>query len=287
MPLPPTPPEQKPPVKRSPLQRSRPVAINGCVSMDVSYTKNLYHLERTHFKYTYMDLVELDISGTDIKSIALLRMCPRLSKLIMRCMNALYDEDDIANFGLETLSECKSLTHLDMNRFTLFYLDEDDMIDIRPLLSKEFLAQLTTLLVGAGTCGNRGPLRWLSMDSITYILEYAVNVRTLDISEHVKGNLDQDSFKSLKKLEHLTMRGYNVWTHTHDYMDEDHVPLLPRMSLCPNLKIIDLRLLFGVGDLGDIGMCENLECLRIDLDSFEDFTKDIKNLPARIRVDTF
>lgn len=169
MPLPPTPPEQKPPVKRSPLQRSRPVAINGCVSMDVSYTKNLYQLERTRFNYTYMDLVELDISGTDIKSIALLRMCPRLSKLIMRCMNAIYDEDDIASFGLETLSECKSLTHLDMNRFSLFYLDEDDLIDIRPLLSKEFLAQLTTLLVGAGTCGNRGPLRWLSMDSITCI----------------------------------------------------------------------------------------------------------------------
>lgn len=281
----PTPPEHTKPIKRSPLIKSRPVVTNGGAAiMDVSYTKNLYQLERTHFTYTYMDLVEVDISGTDIKSIALLRMCPRLSKLVMSCMNALYDEDDIASFGLETLSECKSLTHLDMNRFSLFYLDEDDLIDIRPLLSKEFLAQLTTLLVGAGTCGNRGPLRWLSMDSITCILEYAVNVRTLDISEHVKGNLDQDSFKSLKKLEHLTMRGYNVWTHTHDYMDEDHVPSLPRMSLCPNLKIIDLRLLFGVGDLGDIGLCENLECLRIDMDSFDEFTKDIKNLPARIRV---
>lgn len=282
----PTPPEHTKPIKRSPLLKSRPVVTNGGAAiMDVSYTKNLSRLERTHFKYTYMDLVELDISGTDIESITCLRICPRLSKLIMSCMNVLYDEEDIANFGLETLSECKSLTHLNMTGFSLFYLDEDYLIDIRPLFSKEFLAQLNTLLVGADTYGNRCPLRWLSMDSITYMLEHAVNVRTLDISQHVKGNLEQDSFKHLQKLEHLTMHGYCEWNHIHDDMEDiDEEPSLPKMSLCPNLKIIDLGFLCGARDTGDIGLCKNLECLRIDLDDDYEITNAVKRLPTHIRV---
>jgi hypothetical protein len=190
----PTPPKQtKLMIGRSPLFKTRPVFTSDkLIIMDLSYTKKLYDIsDIPRFEYICMNLVELDISGTCVRNIAHLKLCPRLSKLVMNRMSSLYDgekADDVMAFRLDVLSECTSLTHLDMNYFACIEWEED-MIDIRPIFSKEFLSQLTTLMIAADTYGNRCPLRWLSMESITYIVQHAVNVRTLDIS-NTTGNLD-------------------------------------------------------------------------------------------------
>jgi hypothetical protein len=111
------------------------------------------------------------------------------------------------------------------------------------------------------------------MASIAYILAHAVNVRRLDISHQIVGNMEPDSLKNLTRLEHLSLYGYGEWNKTFD--DLGNVPpVLPRLAPCPNLRVLDIGSFFG-DSLGDIGACPRLERLHLELDEDEEAHRSI------------
>lgn len=233
-----------------------------------------------HFKNICANLVELNISGTDVENIAQLKSCPLLSKLVMNDMFNIREPtvEGLVLFGLDTLASCPLLTHLDMGTFGTVE-QEEDMIDIKLFFPREFLAQLTTFIVAAGV--NRCPLRWLTTDSIYFILEFAVNVRCLDISNHIRGNLNTDCLKNLSKLEQLKMQ---TPCGMDDFDDiDDQIPMLPKMSLCSNLKFLDIGH-FNADCIGDIGLCKKLERLYIDIDEYDSIFEAVKALPNGVQV---
>jgi hypothetical protein len=192
--------------------------------------------------------------------------------------------DDLVEFGLDTLAECACLTHLDIDGFANLEL-EQEMIDIKSFFPKKFLEQLTTLIAPSYIGDHAGnPVRWLSEDSIYYILECAVNVRHLDISWHIRRNLRADCLKNLSKLETLIICD-PCGDEMFDSID-DQVPMLPSMSLCPNLRTVKVGRFSeaNADSFGDIGLSRVRDLYIYDFTEEDPVFEAVKALPEIITV---